>query len=97
MLHLIAENGLSRPVVDRIAAGDDVILQAGAVWAAFSGHQDNPKLEELLGRGCQVYAMQDVLAVGGITEQRLLQGIRVIDYPDFVELAVKNPVIQSWC
>ena len=97
MLHLIAESALSQAVVGRIAAGDDVVLQAGAVWAAFAGHGDNSKLLELIGRGCHVYAMSDILSVSGIADEQLLEGVQAIDYPAFVELTVKNRVIQTWC
>lgn len=97
MLHLIAEAGLSQAVVDRIAAGDDVILQAGAVWAAFMGHQDNPRLVELIQRGCAVYALQDVVSMSGIADRQLIEGVKVIDYSAFVELTVKNSVIHTWC
>ncbi len=97
MLHLIAENFLSPAVAGRIAHGDDVILQAGAVWAAFQGHRDNGLLLEMLSRGCRIHAMQDALSVSGIPERQLLQGIKAIDYPDFVELTVANTVIHTWC
>ena len=97
MLHLIAESSLPRAVVERIAAGDDVVLQAGAVWAAFLGHQDNSKLAQLLAGGCKVHALQDSLSMNGIDDRQLLPGVERIDYPALVELTVKNPVIHTWC
>lgn len=96
MLHLIAENALSLPVVERIAAGDDVVLQAGAVWAAFCGHQDNPQLSLLLSRPCGVYVLQDVLAACGMDAHRLMAGVVVIDYAGLVRLTEQHPVIQTW-
>lgn len=97
MLHLIAENSITPAVAGRIVAGDDVILQAGAVWAAFQGHRDNPLLRELLSRGCRIHALQDALSVSGILERQLLQGVKSIDYPAFVELTVTHAVIHTWC
>jgi len=97
MLHLIAENSLSQAVAERIARGDDVILQAGVVWAAYIGHRDNDKLSALLAAGCRVYALQDVLAMSGIARQDLLEGVQAIDYPMFVALTEQNPVIHTWC
>lgn len=97
MLHLVIEKTLSQAVVDRIAAGDDVILQGGAVWAAYSGHADNGKLQQLIKHGSSVFAMQDMLAVSGIAVKQLLPGVAAIDYAEFVELTVKNPQIQTWC
>lgn len=97
MLHLIAESTLSQALVERIAGGDDVVLQAGTVWAAFTGHRDNAKLSGLLAKGCHVYALNDVLAMNGILDQQLLTGVVPIDYAQFVGLTVKNPVIHTWC
>lgn len=97
MLHLVAEASLSPALLERMAKGDDVVLQAGAVWAAFSGHKDNAKLSTLLGMGCHIYALNDVLAMNGIQHRQLLAGVVPIDYAQFVELTVKNPVIHTWC
>ncbi len=97
MLHLIAESTLSQALVERISHGDDVVLQAGAVWAAFLGHRDNAKLSKLLSKGCNVYALCDVLAMNGISHQQLLAGVQPLEYAHLVELTVKNPVIHTWC
>ncbi|AEG00238.1 DsrH/TusB family sulfur relay protein [Methylomonas methanica] len=97
MLHLVAESTLTSALVARTAKADDVVLQAGAVWAAFSGHKDNAKLSGLLDKGCHIYALSDVLAMNGILDQQLLTGVIPIDYAQFVELTVKNPVIHTWC
>lgn len=97
MLHLIAENALSRAMMERISNGDDVVLQAGAVWAAFLGHRDNAKLSELLSKGCSVYALSDVLAMNGMSHQQLLVGVQPLEYTQLVALTVKNLVIHTWC
>ena len=76
---------------------DDVILQAGAVWAAFKGHSNNQFVSQLLDRNCAVYALQDALSISGIAEHQLLEGVKIIDYSAFVELTVKNSVIHTWC
>ncbi|MCQ8102916.1 DsrH/TusB family sulfur relay protein [Methylomonas sp. SURF-2] len=97
MLHLIAESTLSSALPERIAGGDDVVLQAGAVWAAYAGHRDNAKLSGLLAKGCRVYALSDMLSMSGIEYGQLLTGVLPVDYAGLVELTVKNPVIHTWC
>lgn len=97
MLHLVAESALSSALVERMANGDDAVLLAGAVWAAFAGHRDNAKLETLLSKGCRIYALNDVLVMDGIGHRQLLAGVVPIDYAQLVELTVKNPVIHTWC
>lgn len=97
MLHLITEPVLLQAVVERIAAEDDVVLLAGSVWAALSGHQDNAKLVQILARRGNIYALHDPLSMNGITDSQILPGVERIDYAKWVELTVKNPVIHTWC
>ena len=97
MLHLLAEKSVSEAVVERISAGDDVVLQSACVWAALDGHGDNRKLASLLSKSCRVFVMRDLLEACGIAEERLLAGVVAIDYPQLVELTIDNPVIQTWC
>ncbi|MGZ5000302.1 MAG: DsrH/TusB family sulfur relay protein [Methylomonas sp.] len=97
MLHLISQSPLQQAIVDRIAGGDDVVLQQGVVWAALRGHADNAKLLQLLGQSCQVYVLSKILEVNGIDVAQVLNGVNIIDYPGLVELTVKNPVIHTWC
>jgi len=97
MLHLLSLSALQSEIVERIASGDDVVLQQGTVWAARKGHADNSRLLQLLAQHSQVYVLLEMLAVNGIELSQLLPGVNVIDYPGLVELTVKNPVIQTWC
>jgi tRNA 2-thiouridine synthesizing protein B len=97
MLHLLSLAVLPQAVVERIGAGDDVVLQQDMVWTVLQGHCDNAKLLQLLANGCQIYVLQDMLAVHGIKTSSVLSGVKIIDYPGLVELTVKNPVIHSWC
>jgi len=97
MLHLLTENSLSAEVSERIAAGDCLVLQGGAVWAAYLGHADNYKLLDLLANDCSIFAMHDLLAASGIAAQQLLPGITAIDYPELVALTVQHPLIHTWC
>ena len=97
MLHLVSQAPLRQEIVERIVAGDDVVLQQGTVWAALSGHADNAKLLQLLALPAQVYVLREMLEVNGIESSRVLDGVNVIDYFGLVELTVKNPVIHTWC
>jgi tRNA 2-thiouridine synthesizing protein B len=97
MLHCIAENSLTLSVVERIGAGDDVVLMSESVWAAYVGHQHNALLQALLQKSCRVFAMQDLVQVFGIDPSRLLQGVEDIDYDALVELTEHHPQILTWC
>lgn len=97
MLHLLSLATLSQALVDRIGDGDDLILQQGCIWCARKGHVDNHLLYTLMAKTCRIYVLKDMLTVYGIDASELLTGIALIDYSDFVNLSVKNPVIQTWC
>lgn len=97
MLHLLSQAPLRQEIVERIVAGDDVVLQQSTVWAAISGHADNAKLIQLLAQSSQIYVLREMLEVNGIESSRVLEGVNVIDYPGLVDLTVKNPVIHTWC
>ena len=97
MLHLLSLAVLSQEVVSRIGEADDVVLQQDLVWTVLLGHADNAKLLQLFAIGCQVYVLQDMLAVHGIKNSAVLAGVKIIDYPGLVELTVKNSVIHTWC
>lgn len=97
MLHLISQSVLHQAVVERLAAGDDVVLMQGPVWSALKGHAGNTRLLQLFAQDCRVYVLQELLTVNGIEISRLLAGVNVIDYSGLVALTVKNPVIHSWC
>lgn len=97
MLHLFADRLLSGVMVERMAAGDDAVLQGGLVWAAFAGHQDNSIVQQLVMRGCNIFVLKDQLSMYGIAAHQLLSGVDAIDYAQLVELTVKNTVIHTWC
>ncbi|MGD0959277.1 MAG: DsrH/TusB family sulfur metabolism protein [Methylomonas sp.] len=96
MLHLFALSSLPQECLDRVGSGDDVLLQHGAFWAAFSGHRDNPKLHRLMARDIRVYVLQEWLTVNGLTDGQILAGVEIIDYSGLVGLTVKNSVIHTW-
>ena len=97
MLHLVSQSSLPQEIVERIAAGDDVVLQQGAIWAVLSGHADNAKLLSIFALPAQIYVLREILELNGIDFSEVLAGVNIIDYQGLVELTVKNPVIQTWC
>ena len=97
MLHWIAERDLNPVIVERIGAGDDIVLQSESTWAAYRGHKDNTLLNALLQKPCHVYVMRDLIQAFGMDEQQLLPGVEIIDYDGLVALTVEHPQTQTWC
>lgn len=47
-------------------------------------------------KNVSVYVLGPDLKARGISEDKVISGINVIDYAGFVELTTKNDVVQSW-
>ena len=95
MLHLIAQSPIDTAIFQRLGAGDDLLFLDKAVLNLLQKGSLNKTLTALLAQH-QLYALADDLEVRGIRAAELLKGIKAIDYADFVELTVKNPLIQTW-
>jgi sulfur relay protein TusB/DsrH len=95
MLHLIYQAPLDRVILDRIAPGDEVVFLEAATQGLLKNSLMSAKLTQLLEYD-PLYVMSDALAVRGILEVELIEGIQMIDYEALVTLTVKHSVIQSW-
>ena len=95
MLHLIAQSPIDMAIFQRLGAGDDVLFLDKAVLNLLQQGSLNTVLTALLTQH-QLYALADDLEVRGISSAELLKGIKAIDYAGFVNLTVKNPLIQTW-
>ena len=94
MLHLIYQAPLDRVILDRIAPGDEVVFLEAATQGLLKNSLMSAKLTQLLEYD-PLYVMSDALAVRGILEVELIEGIQMIDYEALVTLTVKHSVIQS--
>jgi tRNA 2-thiouridine synthesizing protein B len=95
MLHLIVQSPIDSAIFQRLGAGDDLLFLDKAVLNILQKGQFNDSLTALLAQH-QLYALANDLEVRGIIPEELLKGIIVIDYVGFVELSVKNSLIQTW-
>lgn len=95
MLHLISQSPIETAVFERVAAGDALVFLDNSVLRLLQHSDLNQCLNQLL-KNHQLYVLADTLAVRGISVEELVQGIRVIDYPQLVALTVQHSVIQSW-
>ncbi len=95
MLHIIAKSPIQSSVLERIDAGDSVLFIRSAVQELLRDGTLSERLCELQKK-CDLAALTTDLQARGIFPEELLEGISVIDYPDFVELTIKHSLIQSW-
>lgn len=99
MLHTVNKSPYEKNSVDtclRMAKpGSDVLLIEDAVYAAITGSKIEDELRKA-GAQLKLYALGPDLKTRGIAEDRLIDGIQVVGYDGFVELAAKNECVQSW-
>lgn len=81
-------NGLLR----LLKAGDDLLLLQDGVIA---GLRATAPLSALQQSGATLYVLRDDVEARGLSAQ-IATSIAVVDYTDFVALAVKNPQQMAW-
>ncbi len=97
MLHILNKSPFAGPALDtalRMANGGAVLLIEDAVYAATRGNAAAAKIEAALGER-SVYALMPDLEARGVAD-RVLEGVRTIDYAGFVDLVAEYPTCQSW-
>jgi tRNA 2-thiouridine synthesizing protein B len=95
ILHLINKSPYERNSLATCAGyakdGDAVLLIEDGIYAAIKGG----KAAELLA-GLDVSVLGADLAARGISEDKLVDGVAVIDYAGFVDLSIAKDKVQSW-
>ena len=95
MLHLVNKSPFDGCSLDTAAAimkgGDELLLIEDGVYGAMK----NGKGAALLD-GLKVSVLGPDLAARGIPEDRLADGVSVVDYAGFVDLVEANEKVQSW-
>ncbi len=79
----------------RLTEGAAVLLIEDGVYAALAAGAAADRLAEAANRH-PVYVLGPDLAARGLAEASLLDGVRVIDYLGFVDLATRHSAVQSW-
>jgi len=99
MLHTVNKSPLERNTLDsclRLAAkGSAILLIEDGVYGALAGSQAAEKISSRIG-DFRFYALGPDLAARGLSEAPLIDGIEVVDYGGFVELAAEREAQQAW-
>ncbi|MGB0722615.1 MAG: sulfurtransferase complex subunit TusB [Gammaproteobacteria bacterium] len=99
MLHTVNKSPFDRNSLDsclRLAAeGSSVLLIEDAVVGAVKGSTFEGKMKDAMSK-VSVAVLGPDLAARGLSEDKLIDGVSVVDYAGFVELTVNNDAVQSW-
>ena len=98
MLHIVNKSPYERNALEaclRLAQpGSALLLIEDAVYAATRGSAAEAGLKDAMAR-IKVYALKPDLEARGVAG-RVLDGIQLVDYGGFVDLACEQPNCQSW-
>lgn len=75
--------------------GSQILLIEDGVYAAIAGASIESEVKSALGKH-KVYALGPDLKARGISDAKLIDGIEVVSYDGFVELAANSDGVQSW-
>ncbi len=99
MLHLINKSPMDRNSLDsclRLAkSGSSVLLLEDGVYAALSKASSAGDVGKRMG-DLTFYVLGPDVSARGLDDKPLIDGIRSVDYADFVDLVVEHEVAQSW-
>ncbi|PKM13762.1 MAG: sulfurtransferase complex subunit TusB [Gammaproteobacteria bacterium HGW-Gammaproteobacteria-3] len=95
MLHLIFQLPLDAVILERTGAGDALVLMGHAVTGAVRQGALAQKLA-LSAKSRSVSVLADDIAIRGISLDRLVDGITVIDYSGLVAAVVAHDRVQTW-
>lgn len=95
MLHVVNKSPYERNSLDTCIGyckdGDAVLLIEDGVYAAMKTGSAATKLA-----GLDVSVLGPDLAARGIAEDKLADGVKIVDYSGFVDLTEAKDKVQSW-
>lgn len=74
--------------------GSAVLLFEDGVYAAMKGTVVEAKVKS--AQGVKFYALGPDLKARGLSEERLIDGVEVVDYDKFVDLAAEHDKVVPW-
>ncbi|MDH5570960.1 MAG: sulfurtransferase complex subunit TusB [Gammaproteobacteria bacterium] len=99
MLHVVNKSPFDRNSLEsciRLATkGSAVIMIEDGVYGATKGTTVADAVSKAKNE-LAIYVLGADLKARGIDDARLIDGIKVVDYNDFVKLTVENDKVQSW-
>ena len=99
MLHIVNKSPFEkvsfRSCLNHVSKGDSVLMIEDATVGALDGTLFSDKLKVAMG-DVSVYVLGGDLVARGLSEDRMIDGIKTVDYAGFVDLTVENETTQSW-
>ena len=98
MLHTVNKSPFERNTLEsclrHVKNGSAILLIEDGVYGALKGTEISGNVEQAM-QSVSVYALQPDLEARGM-HNRVLDGIKLVDYGGFVDLVTEHNVTQSW-
>ena len=99
MLHTVNKSPFERTSLDtclRLAKkGSAILLIEDGVIAAVKGTEQSAKIEGAVGDHA-VYVLGPDLKARALSEEQVIDGVKVVDYAGFVDLAEEHGAHNAW-
>ena len=99
MLHTVNKSPFDKnslqSCLDLSLDGSDILLIEDGVYGAIRGNTSAAAIKAAMATKT-FYALGPDLKARGIEEEKLIDGVKIVDYSGFVELAATNDRVQSW-
>lgn len=76
-------------------AGSSILLLEDGVYGATKGTAMEGMVKDVMGDR-KVYALRSDLMARAIKEDRVIDGVEIVDYAGFVDLVEANDKVQAW-
>ncbi len=98
LLHTVNKSPFERDTFDsclrHAREGSSILLIEDGVYGALARGAFAPRVTAALEK-ISIYALRPDVEARGL-QQRVLSGIRLVDYAGFVDLVVRHDAVQSW-
>ncbi len=99
LLHTVNKSPFERNAfdscLDHAVAGSGILLIEDAVYAAVKGNTASARFAEK-GKGKDLYVLGPDLKARGLDPANVIDGVTVVDYGGFVDLAAKYQSVNAW-
>ncbi len=98
LLHTVNKSPYERNTLEsclnHVQEGDTVLLIEDGVYAVVKGGRVADVLASV--KGVKIAALSADLKARGITAEKMIDGVEVVDYGGFVDLVTNNDKVQAW-
>jgi len=99
ILHTVNKSPFERNALESCLkfanSGDPVLLFEDGIYAVLKGTSAEGQIKAALDN-LNVYVLGPDLKARGFSQERVIEGVKVVGYADFVDLAAENDKVQAW-